>query len=146
VGDVDAEVQQGLRRGEIVVGTTLAQRTGLKRGDQISIETRQGARSFTIAGLTPNYTAGGMIALIEWDHAKQFFSTEGVRYVYVVVDPDDRAGVSHRLQAFCEEHSLLMHSRAGFTAVCDEMMAGVSKGRVNWDMLDSRSYQSWNRT
>lgn len=27
--------------------------------------------------------------------------------------------------AFCDEHQLLMHSKAGFTATCDEMIAGA---------------------
>ncbi len=125
VGGVDAEVRQGLRRGEVVIGTALSQRSGLRRGDQISIETCHGARSFTIAGLSANYTAGGMIVLMEWNHAKRFFNMEGARYVYVVAEPDDRAGVEQRLRSFCDEHDLLVHSRAGFTRVCDEMMAGV---------------------
>lgn len=125
VDGADAEVREGLRRGEVVIGTVLSKRIGLQRGDQISIETRHGARSFTIAGLTADYTAGGMIVLIEWDHAKQFFNMEGARYIYVVAEPDDRTGVEKRLQSFCDEHDLLTHSRAGFTSACDEMMAGV---------------------
>jgi putative ABC transport system permease protein len=97
----------------------------LQPGNQISIDTREGPHLFTIAGLTPEYTAGGLIALVEWDHAKRFFNLEGVRYIYVVADPDERAGVEQRLRAFCDEHKLLLHSRAGFTAACDELMAGV---------------------
>jgi putative ABC transport system permease protein len=121
----DREVREQLRRGAVVIGTALARRTGLLPGDQISIDTREGPHLFTIAGLTPEYTAGGLIALIEWDHAKRFFDLEGVRYIYVVADPDDRAGVEQRLRAFCDEHKLLLHSRAGFTVACDELMAGA---------------------
>ncbi len=123
--DADAEVRKGLRRGEVVIGTALSQRIGRRPGDQIAIETRAGTHSFTIVGLTADYTAGGMIVLIEWDHAKRFFGMEGARYLYVVADPDDRAVVGRRLRAFCDEHNLLVHSRAGFTRTCDEMMAGV---------------------
>ncbi|MBN2561800.1 MAG: ABC transporter permease [Phycisphaerae bacterium] len=125
VNGVEAEVQQGLRRGEVVLGTTLAQRSGLGRGDEISIETRTGPRSFTIAGLAVDYSSGGMSAFIEWDHAKRLFNMEGAQYLYVVADPEDRAAVAKRLRAFCDEHSLQMHSREGFISTVDEMMAGV---------------------
>ena len=119
------EVLKGLRRGEVAIGSALAQRAGLDPGDQITIETRQGARPFTIAGLLADYTAGGMVALIEWDHAGQFFDIEGARYVYVAAEPGRRADVDRRLRAFCDEHNLLVHSRANFAKVCDEMLDGV---------------------
>ena len=122
---VDAEVRRGLRRGEVVLGTTLAQRTGLERGEQISIETRDGPRSFTIAGMARDYGAGGMIALLEWDYAKPLFNMEGPQYLYVVAQPEARAEVDKRLRAFCDEHNLLVHSKEGFTEAIDEMMAGL---------------------
>lgn len=125
VGGGDEEIRQGLRRGEVVIGTTLGQRAGLEPGDQISISTRGGMREFTIAGLTPEYSAGGLLVLIEWDYAKQYFDLQGVRYIYVTAFPEDRLGVQQRLRAFCDEHHLLMHSRTEFTATCDEMIGGA---------------------
>lgn len=98
VGGDEEAIRQGLRRGEVVIGTALGQRAGLEPGDQISIETREGVREFTIAGLTPEYSAGGLLVLVEWDYAKQYFDLEGVRYIYVVAQPDDRSGVEQRLR------------------------------------------------
>jgi putative ABC transport system permease protein len=125
VGEDDEEIRRGLRHGEVVIGTTLGQRAGLGPGEQISITTRAGMREFTIAGLTPEYSAGGLLVLIEWDYAKQYFDLEGVRYIYVTAVPEDRVGADRRLRSFCEEHGLLMHSRAEFTATCDKMIAGA---------------------
>ncbi len=133
VDGVDEDVRRRLQRGEVVIGTALAQRLGRQPGDAISIETRHGIRKFRIAGLTSEYTAGGMIALVEWDYAKKLFDTDGIRYAYVVAEPDARARVQPRLQAFCDEHHLVMHSSAGFTAACDDMIAGVTNSA--WVLL-----------
>ena len=125
VGGNEEEIRQRLRRGEVVIGTTLGQRAGLGPGDRISMTTRAGIREFTIAGLTPEYSAGGLVVLIEWDYAKEYFELEGVRYIYVTAVPQARLGVDQRLRAFATEHQLLVHSRADFTATCDEMIAGA---------------------
>ncbi len=125
VGGDDEKIRRGLRRGEVVIGTTLGQRAGLEPGEQISITTRAGVREFTVAGLTPEYSAGGMIVLIEWGYAKKHFDLEGVRYIYVTAVPEDRIGVERRLRVLCDEHGLLMHSRTEFTAMCDEMIGNA---------------------
>ncbi|MGD8450860.1 MAG: FtsX-like permease family protein [Phycisphaerae bacterium] len=125
VGGDEDKVRAGLRRGEVVIGTGLAQRAQLQPGDQISIETRRGPRSFRITGLTPEYTAGGLLVLVEWDRARQLFDMQGVRYIYVVADPDDRAGVERSLRDFCNAHRLIVYSRTSFTSTCDRMIAGV---------------------
>ena len=125
VGAPDSKIREGLRRGGVVIGTTLAKRTGLERGDQIPIETREGTHNFTIVGFASDYTAGGMIALMEWEQAKKFFAIEGARYIYVQADPQKRAMVEERLQRFCEDHHLILHSKTGFLRTCDAMMAGV---------------------
>jgi putative ABC transport system permease protein len=119
------EIRQGLRRGEVVIGTPLAQRAGLGPGDHISIATRAGHGEFTIAGLTPEYSAGGLLVLMEWSYARQYFDLEGVRYIYATAQPDEKEPVEQRLRAFCRENQLLMHSRAEFTATCDEMIGGA---------------------
>jgi len=124
--DRDAgKVLDALRRGEVAVGTTLARRSGLERGDRIPIETRDGPRDFTIAALMSDYTAGGMIVLFEWDHARRFFDMEGAQYLYVTAAPEDRTGVDRRLRAFCTDHNLIVHSAAGFSATIDEMLDGM---------------------
>ena len=43
----------------------------------------------------------------------------------MVANQGERELVDRRLRDFCEQHTLLLHSKAGFTAACDEMMAGV---------------------
>lgn len=125
VEGTDEDARQGLRRGEIVIGTALAQRAGVRPGDEISIETRLGPRSFKIAALAADFNAGGMIALFEWDHAKQLFQMDGARYVYVAADPGARIEVESRLRDFCEQHNLVLLSSVGLTAACDEMIARV---------------------
>jgi putative ABC transport system permease protein len=121
----DEKVLQGLRRGEVALGTTLGQRTGLGSGDRVSIETREGDRTFTIAGMVSDYTTGGMVALFDWDHAERLFNIEGAQFLYVTAEPDNRAPVDQQLRAFCDERNLLLLSKKGFATTVDEMAAGV---------------------
>jgi putative ABC transport system permease protein len=114
-----------LRHGEVVIGTALARRIDARPGDSIEIATRAGTRSFTVADLTPDYTAGGMIVLMEWECAKRFFAIDGVRYVYLTAAPGARENVARELRAFCAARRLRVHSRAGFLDTCNRMMAGA---------------------
>jgi len=116
---------EAFRQGGVLLGTTLAHHRGVKRGDQVAIETREGTTSFRIAGLTTDYGAGGMVAFLEWAQGKRYLNVEGAQYLYIATDPLARAAVDERLQSFCAEHHLEMHSRAGFIQKCDEMIAGV---------------------
>ena len=125
LGDRDEEIREGLRRGEVVLGSAFAQRVGLRQGDQIMFETREGTRSITIAGLAADYTSGGMMALFEWGFARQLFHMEGTQFFYVTAEPEARADVDKRLKAFCDEHHLLMHSAEGFRSEVDKMIGGV---------------------
>jgi putative ABC transport system permease protein len=89
------------------------------------METREGTHAFTVAGLASDYTAGGMIVLVEWEYAKRYFDLDGVRYIYVVAQPGKKSDVEQGLRVFCDEHHLLMYSRSEFTATCDQMIAGA---------------------
>ena len=60
-GDREAAVQ-GLLNGDVVVGTTLAQRAGVWVGDRITLQTLHGPAELQIVGTVTEYTAGGMVA------------------------------------------------------------------------------------
>ena len=119
------DVLAGLKRGEIVIGSVLAHRRGLKVGDAIELQTSAGPRSLRIAGIATEYTAGGHIVYIDWTPAVELFGITGVHVFGVIAKPGaiDRARES--LNAYCVERSYQLESCAAFRKMIDDLMAGV---------------------
>jgi putative ABC transport system permease protein len=110
-GDPEA-VRAGLRRGETVVGTLLAQRLGLAAGDSLVLQTRHGPRPLRVAGLATEYTAGGMALYLEWDVARQLFDTRGAHALTITAQPGQADALRPVLRAFCAGRHYLFESNA----------------------------------
>jgi putative ABC transport system permease protein len=126
-------VRQGLQRGEAVLGSLLAQRLGLRVGDRILLETRHGPRSLRVAGLTTEYTGGGMALYLEWDAARRLFDVRGAHTLLVTARPGQAAGLGPVLSAFCAERHYLLHSNAELREQFDRQM-GDFQGLV-WALV-----------
>ena len=81
------EVRQSLFNGELVIASVLAQRLNKKVGDTITLETREGKKSFRIAARSTEYLAGGMVMNIERQTAKRLLGVEGVNVFMVTAAP-----------------------------------------------------------
>jgi len=119
------DVLAGLKRGEIVVGSVLAHRRGLKVGDAIELQTSAGPRSLRIAGIATEYTAGGHIVYVDWTPAVDLFGITGVHVFGVIAKPGaiDRARES--LNNYCGDRGYQLESCAAFRKMIDDLMAGV---------------------
>src|SRR5581483_5024555 len=120
-----ATARQGLLRGEVVIGTPLAQRLGLKVGESLELETRQGRQSVRIAGTTPEYTSGGMMLYMEWETGKRFFDVRAVHAFTVIAKSEERVALGERLQAFCKEHGLQFQPVSELRRLVERAMEGV---------------------
>ena len=119
-------VRSQLVAGEVVVGTVLAQKTGLKLGDRISIDTRKGLQPFRIAGLTNEYLVGGLAVYMERQVARQWLEVEGVDGYIIRANPENLAGAQAALQDLCDKHGVLLHSFADISRFIDEMMIEIN--------------------
>jgi len=118
-------VLAGLKRGEVVIGSVLAHRRGLKLGDEIELQTTAGPRRLRVAGIATEYTAGGHIVYLDWAPAVDMFGITGVHVFGVIAKPgaSDRAGEA--LRPYTSEHSYQLESCAAFRKMIDDLMAGV---------------------
>ncbi|MCZ6698652.1 MAG: FtsX-like permease family protein, partial [Planctomycetota bacterium] len=124
-GGETERVQNALAEGEVVIGTTLGQRTGLGVGDDITLQTRIGPRDVRIAAFATEYTAGGMVIYMDRARSRQLFSTQGV-HVYAIAAREGRADhVTGPLRAVCNRHGCMLESRADFRKMIDDSMSGV---------------------
>jgi putative ABC transport system permease protein len=119
------KVRQDLFDGQVVIGTVLAQRTGLGVGDELPLETVQGTRRLRIAGLTNEYLVGGLAVYMERSWAKKLLGIDGVDAYIIKADPRQRSEVEAKLQAICDQYGVLLHSFADISRMIDGMIVGI---------------------
>lgn len=128
-----AEVRRRLEEDEVVIGTALAQKAGLKVGGQLPIQTREGTRSLRIAGLAIDYMTGGHVVFMQRSLAEKLFDIHGVDAYLIQASPQDLASVEPALRRLAQEQGLLLHSFAELTHQLDTILAGLVGGL--WGIL-----------
>jgi putative ABC transport system permease protein len=123
-GSVD-DAWDRLADGEVVIGTVLARRTGLKAGEEIELPTRAGRKRFRIAGTTTDYTVGGMVAFMDWNAARNVLKFNGVDAFLVRCNPEQRELAATSIEKFCKDNSLQLQTNADLRALIDELVNGV---------------------
>lgn len=120
-----ATLRAQLRAGEVVIGTVLATRTGLKVGDEIDIELPSRSAKAKIAGLTDDYLYGGLLVFCETATAKKKFEIEGadIYQVYAVKDKSRDLGAS--LAGIAKKDNLILQSFGDLRSQLDTILSAV---------------------
>jgi putative ABC transport system permease protein len=126
-------VRARLPAGEAVLGTGLAQRLGLHRGDVFPLTTPQGVREVRIAGTAVEYASGGLALYLEWEAARNLLDLPGVHVFLVSARPGNTPALGAALRGFCERHHLLLQSNADLRALIDAMVGRVTG--VLWGLM-----------
>jgi putative ABC transport system permease protein len=129
----EAEVRRGVRRGAVVLGTGLAARLKLHRGDTITLETPRGPKALRVAGTATEYCVGGMALYLEWEAARELLDIAGVHVFLVSAAPGGAPHLRESLRAFCDERGLLLQSNAELGGLI-EGMVGRATG-VLWALM-----------
>ncbi|MCO6454476.1 MAG: ABC transporter permease [Pirellulaceae bacterium] len=123
-GDESTLIGQ-LRDGQVVLGSVLAQRTGLGVGDQIPVETRQGLLPMRVAAVANDYLGGGLTLYMHHEVAGRLLGVEGIDALVVKADHRSLAAVERELEQLCDEQGLLLQSFSELVRIIDRMMSGV---------------------
>ncbi|HEV3257112.1 MAG TPA: ABC transporter permease [Gemmataceae bacterium] len=110
-GDAEA-MRRGLSRGEVVLGTGLAQRAGVGVGERITLETRRGPVRLRVAGTTNEWTAYGLCLYMEWGAAKRLLRADGVHAFQVTARQGAAPEVGEGLRRLCRQRGLQVLSFA----------------------------------
>jgi putative ABC transport system permease protein len=129
----EASVRAGLLAGQVVLGTGLAQRLGLHRGDVLPLTTAQGVREVRIAGTAVEYASGGLALYLEWEVARNLFELPGVHVFLVAARTGEVPALGGALRGFCERHHLLLQSNADLRDLIDAMVGRVTG--VLWGLM-----------
>jgi putative ABC transport system permease protein len=122
----ETHVRRGLLAGEAVLGTGLAQRLGLHRGDILKLTTSEGVRELRVAGTAVEYAGGGLAVYLEWETARKLLDLPGVHVFLVSARSGEVAALASSLRDFCERHHLLLQSNADLRALIEGMLSRVS--------------------
>lgn len=109
----------------VTIGTVFSQRTGLKAGDQVTLETREGPQQLTITEVRNEYMAGGLLLRMDRQLAEQLLGAEGVDAYIVKADHAKLESVEETLRDICSRHGMLLQSYAQLTSAIEAMMSGV---------------------
>lgn len=116
---------QGLAEGDVMLGTGLARRLRLGVGDPIEFGTPRGPQTRRIAALIQDYSAGGMVLVMEEGEARHLFDLKGVLCYVLTARPDAKPELAERLRAFCHERGLLLDSKRDIHAWFGRKIEGV---------------------
>ncbi len=121
----ETSVRRGLSSGEVVLGTGLAQRLGLHRGNMLKLTTMEGVRELRVAGTAVEYASGGLALYMEWETARKLLDLPGV-HVFLVSNRMGTGSLSSNLHDFCERYHLLLQSNADLRSLIEGMLGRVS--------------------
>ena len=109
-----------------MLGTGLAQRLGLHRGDAVKLTTTQGVRQLRVAGTAVEYAGGGLALYLEWETARKLLDLPGVHVFLISSRTGDVSALASSLHGFRERHHLLLQSNADLKALIEGMLGRVS--------------------
>jgi putative ABC transport system permease protein len=117
----------------VVVGSVLAQRTKLKLGDELPLETDAGIKPFRIAAIVNDYQAGGLTVYMDRAVAEKQLEIGGVDVYVVKADHSKLEAVRGDLLKIAQSHGLILQSFSELQGEIDAMMSGVDAGL--WGMV-----------
>ena len=118
-------MRQALERGEAVAGTVLAQRTGLKAGDDVVVEVFGRKTPVRVAALVVDYTSGGASLVLRRDAARRLFGMEAADVLLVTAAEGRSPALREPLDAIARKHSMFLRSFGELRGFIDRIVSGV---------------------
>lgn len=131
-GDEDT-IRQSLADGDVVIGSVLAERSNLKIGDELPLETDSGVKPFRVAAIVTEYQAGGLTVYMDRETAEKELEIGGVDVYVVKVDHAQIDKVRSNLLNVTQDHGLILQSFSELQGQIDGMMSGIDAGL--WGMV-----------
>lgn len=123
-GDPGQIVHQ-LRDGQVVIGSVLAQKLGLKVGDRLPLETSQGWQEVRVCGIANEYMVGGLAVHMSRSLAARWLGVRGVDGYILKVQPGYRDEVRPRLEAIARKYDVVLLSHSDIRATVDQFVRGA---------------------
>jgi putative ABC transport system permease protein len=120
------QLREQLNAGEVVVGSVLAQKLGIKAGDSIQLETTSGVQPIRVAAVANEYMVGGMSIYMLRDWAERRVGIRGYdAFILRVESPASLAVVRPQLEAICHKHDVILKSYAEISQSVSRIVGGI---------------------
>ncbi len=124
--DEDQRLRQRLSAGEIVVGSSLAQRLQLAQGDELRLELQGRAVTVHVAGVVRDYALGGLSVFLDSKAAPKLVELGPPQFYTVHVQPGTPiAPLVERLRGLLESEGLVIESYEKVRGQLDLLIGGV---------------------
>ncbi len=120
-----AEVEQGMLSGEAVIGTMIASRMNIKLHDTMRMEVAGISHSVRVAGIVKEYTAGGLMVIMDREAAGMLYPIEPAQVFGIRCRPDATAEVGPQLQILSRDRGLIFQSLEDLRDLVRGMINGL---------------------
>ena len=120
-----SDVEKELIAGEVAVGTILSSRMKIKLHDTIRMEIAGISHSVRVAASVKEYTAGGLMVVMDRDAAKHVYPIEPAQVFGIRCNPKFTKEVGIRLRAICRDEGLIFQSLQDLRDLVRSMIDGL---------------------
>lgn len=119
------QLREKLLGGEVVIGSVLSLKTGLKVGNNLPLETKDGVQQIPICGVANEYMVGGLAVHMARPFAERWLGVEGFDGFIVKVLEGDPAAVKPQLEALAKKYDVLLMSQADIKRNVEQFQNGT---------------------
>lgn len=119
------KIASQLRQGQVVIGSVLAQKLGLKVGDRLPLETSEGVQEVPICGIANEYMVGGLAVHMTRALAARWLDVRGVDGYILKVQPGYREQVRPMLEAIARKYDVVLLSHSDIRSTVDQLVGGA---------------------
>jgi len=120
------QLRDQIRSGQVVIGSVLAQKLGLKLGDKLPLETTDGVQQVPICGIANEYMVGGLSVHMFRDLAVRWLGVDGVDGYVIKANDESREGLKPVLEAIAKKYDVILLSRVDIRRNIDGIVRGAA--------------------
>ncbi len=124
----NAETREKMINGQIVIGTVLAAKLNRKPGDTLRVRIGNLEHPFQIAAIAKEYTAGGLMILVDREVAESLFPVPDTQVFLIRADDGQKAAVEELTRRIAAEEGLIFQSLSDIRILIRTMVSGITNG------------------
>jgi putative ABC transport system permease protein len=118
-------LREQMQTGEVVVGSVLAQKLGIKAGDSIQLETTSGVQPIKVAAVANEYMVGGMSIYMFRDWAEKRVGIQGYDAFILKIKDGHVLAAKPAIEALCRKHDVILKSYAEISSNVGRIVGGI---------------------
>jgi putative ABC transport system permease protein len=119
------EIKDAMLAGDAVIGSILARRMKIKLNDSMRMEVDGISQSVRVAGIIKEYTAGGLMVIMDREAAKQVYPIEPAQVFGIRCSPQATLEVGEQLRSISRNQGLIFQSLQDLRDLVRSMINGL---------------------